>query len=179
MKHNTINDANFPATRMRRMRYHDFSRRLMCEHKLSVDDLIQPLFVIEGTQQRHIIASMPDVERLSIDLLLKEAELLVSLGVPAIALFPVVAMEKKSDLAEEAYNSDGLVQRAVRALKQEFPQLGVITDVALDPFTSHGQDGLVRNGVVVNDETVEVLCKQSVVQARAGCEPPTRMEILH
>lgn len=169
--HNTINDANFPATRMRRMRYHDFSRRLMCEHKLSVDDLIQPLFVIEGTQQRHVIASMPDVERLSIDLLLKEAEQLVALGIPAVALFPVVAAEKKSDLAEEAYNSDGLVQRAVRALKQEFPQLGVITDVALDPFTSHGQDGLVnQDGYVVNDETVKVLAKQAVSHAQAGAD---------
>jgi porphobilinogen synthase len=170
-KHNTINNANFPATRLRRMRYHDFSRRLMSEHKLSVDDLIQPLFVIEGHKQRHVIASMPDVERLSLDLLLKEAEVLVSLGVPAIALFPVVGTEKKSDLAEEAYNPDGLVQRSVRALKQEFPQLGVITDVALDPFTSHGQDGLVnQNGYVINDETVKVLAKQAVSHAQAGAD---------
>jgi porphobilinogen synthase len=169
--HNTINNANFPATRMRRMRYHDFSRRLMSEHQLSVNDLIQPLFVIEGTQQRHVIASMPDVERLSIDLLLKEAESLTALGVPAIALFPVVGAEKKSDSAEEAYNPDGLVQRAVRALKQEFPQLGVITDVALDPFTSHGQDGLVNeNGYVINDETVQVLAKQAVSHAEAGAD---------
>jgi porphobilinogen synthase len=171
MIHNTINDANFPATRMRRMRYHDFSRRLMREHLLSVDDLIQPLFVIEGTQQRHVIASMPDIERLSIDLLLKEAEQLVNLGIPAIALFPVVAPEKKSDAAEEAYNPDGLAQRAVRALKREFPQLGVITDVALDPFTSHGQDGLVnQEGYVVNDETVKVLAKQAASHAQAGAD---------
>ncbi len=169
--HNTINKSNFPATRMRRMRYHDFSRRLMSEHKLSVDDLIQPLFVIEGQRQRHVVASMPDVERLSIDLLLKEAEALVELGVPAIALFPVVDAAKKSDLAEEAYNPDGLAQRAVRALKQEFPELGVITDVALDPFTSHGQDGLVnQNGYVINDETVEVLAKQAVSHAQAGAD---------
>lgn len=153
------------------MRYHDFSRRLMSEHKLSVDDLIQPLFVIEGQRQRHVVASMPDVERLSIDLLLKEAKELVRLSVPAIALFPVVSAEKKSDLAEEAYNPEGLVQRAVRALKQEFPQLGVITDVALDPFTSHGQDGLVnQNGYVINDETVSVLAKQAVSHAQAGAD---------
>jgi porphobilinogen synthase len=171
MKHNTINDANFPATRMRRMRYHNFSRRLMSEHKLSVDDLIQPLFVIEGERQRHVIASMPNVERLSIDLLLKEAEVLVGLGVPAVALFPVVEAAKKSDGAEEAYNPDGLAQRAVRALKQAFPQLGVITDVALDPFTSHGQDGLINeNGYVINDETVAVLTKQALSHAEAGAD---------
>jgi porphobilinogen synthase len=169
MKHNTINNINFPATRMRRMRYQDFSRRLMCEHTLSVDDLIQPLFVIEGQRQRHVIASMPDIERLSIDLLLKEAERLVSLGIPAVALFPVTEAEKKSALAEEAYNPDGLAQRAVRALKQAFPQLGVITDVALDPFTSHGQDGLVNEqGYVINDETVQVLVKQALSHAEAG-----------
>lgn len=169
--HNTINKLNFPATRMRRMRYHEFSRRLMSEHKLSVDDLIQPLFVIEGQRQRHVVASMPDVERLSLDLLLKEAEILVELGVPAIALFPVVDAAKKSDFAEEAYNPEGLVQRSVRALKQEFPQLGVITDVALDPFTSHGQDGLVnQNGYVINDETVMVLAKQAVSHAQAGAD---------
>jgi porphobilinogen synthase len=127
--------------------------------------------VIEGQRQRHVIASMPDAERLSIDLLLKEAEELIRLGVPAIALFPVVDAEKKSDLAEEAYNPDGLAQRAVRALKQEFPQLGVITDVALDPFTSHGQDGLVnQNGYVINDETVAVLAKQAVSHAQAGAD---------
>jgi porphobilinogen synthase len=171
MKHHTINNAHFPATRMRRMRRNDFSRRLMSEHTVSADDLIQPLFVIEGERQRHVIASMPDVERLSIDLLLKEAENLVALGVPAVALFPVVELEKKSAGAEEAYNPDGLAQRAVRALKQEFPQLGVITDVALDPFTSHGQDGLVnQNGYVVNDETVSVLVKQAISHAEAGAD---------
>jgi porphobilinogen synthase len=136
-----------------------------------VDDLIQPLFVIEGERQRHVIASMPNVERLSIDLLLKEAEILVGLGVPAVALFPVVDATKKSDGAEEAYNPDGLAQRAVRALKTEFPQLGVITDVALDPFTSHGQDGLVNeNGYVINDETVAVLTKQALSHAEAGAD---------
>jgi porphobilinogen synthase len=153
------------------MRFQDFSRRLMREHTLSADDLICPLFVIEGTQQRESIASMPDVNRLSIDLLLKEAEALLELGVPAIALFPVVGAEKKSTTAAEAYNPDGLAQRAVRALKAEFPELGVITDVALDPFTSHGQDGLLNEqGYVVNDETVAVLCKQALSHAEAGAD---------
>lgn len=171
MKHNITNPVNFPATRMRRMRRHDFSRRLMREHHLTVDDLIQPLFVIDGQQQRHIIPSMPDIERLSIDLLLKEAERLVTLGIPAVALFPVLGAEQKSDHAEEAYNPQGLAQRAVRALKQAFPQLGVITDVALDPFTSHGQDGLVNtDGYVVNDETAQVLAKQALSHAQAGAD---------
>ncbi len=171
MKHNITNTVNFPATRMRRMRRHDFSRRLMREHQLSVDDLIQPLFVIEGQRQRHLIASMPAIERLSLDLLLKEVELLVTLGIPAVALFPVIDAGKKSATAEEAYNPHGLVQQAVRVLKQEFPQLGVITDVALDPFTSHGQDGLVNaEGYVVNDETAQLLAKQAVSHAEAGAD---------
>lgn len=148
----------FPATRMRRMRYQAFSRRLMRENRLSSDDLICPLFVIEGNNKQEAVASMPDVNRLSIDLLLKEAETLLNLGVPAIALFPVTDPDKKSLSAEEAYNPDGLAQRCVRALKNALPELGVITDVALDPFTSHGQDGLLNDrGYVVNDETVEVL----------------------
>ncbi len=168
MTHNTI---NFPATRMRRMRFHDFSRRLMREHHLTSDDLIQPVFVIEGQAQRQAIKSMPSVERLSIDLLLEEAAQLVELGVPAVALFPVVGDDKKSNLAEESYNPDGLAQRAVRALKQAFPELGVITDVALDPFTSHGQDGLIDNsGYVMNDETIEVLVKQALSHADAGVD---------
>jgi porphobilinogen synthase len=171
MKHNITNTVNFPATRMRRMRRHDFSRRLMREHHLAVDDLIQPLFVIEGQNQRQAIASMPAIDRLSLDLLLKEAEILLNLGIPAIALFPVIDPLKKSDNAEEAYNPQGLAQRAVRALKQEFPQLGVITDVALDPFTSHGQDGLVNaQGYVVNDETAQVLVKQALSHAEAGAD---------
>jgi porphobilinogen synthase len=171
MKHNITNPVNFPATRMRRMRRHDFSRRLMREHHVAVDDLIQPLFVIEGHRQRHLIASMPDIERLSIDLLLKEVEVLVALGIPAVALFPVLGAEQKSDHAEEAYNPQGLAQRAVRTLKQEFPHLGVITDVALDPFTSHGQDGLVNaEGYVVNDETAQVLAKQALSHAQAGAD---------
>lgn len=165
------NNINFPNTRMRRMRYHDFSRRLMREHRLSADDLIQPFFVLEGENTRETIASMPGIERLSIDLLLEEAAILVDLGVPAIALFPVTAADKKSDNAEEAYNPEGLAQRTVRALKQNFPQLGVITDVALDPFTSHGQDGLINKaGYVINDETVEVLVKQALSHAEAGAD---------
>lgn len=168
MPHNNI---NFPTTRMRRLRYHDFSRRLVRENTLSVDDLIQPFFVIEGQKTREKIPSMPDVERLSLDFLLEEAAILVELGVPAIALFPVTNVDKKSDNAEEAYNPEGLAQRAARALKQNFPQLGVITDVALDPFTSHGQDGLVNEqGYVVNDETVEVLVKQALSHAEAGVD---------
>jgi len=161
----------FPDSRMRRMRYQDFSRRLMRENRLSTDDLICPLFVIEGNNKQENVVSMPGVSRLSLDLLLKEAETLMSLGVPAIALFPVVDPGKKSLSAEEAYNPDGLAQRSVRALKAEFPELGVITDIALDPFTSHGQDGLINEqGYVVNDETVAVLCKQALSHAEAGAD---------
>jgi porphobilinogen synthase len=161
----------FPATRMRRMRYQTFSRRLMRENRLSSDDLICPLFVIEGNHKQEAVASMPGVYRLSIDLILKEAETLLGLGIPAIALFPVTDPDKKSLDAEEAYNPDGLAQRCVRALKAELPELGVITDVALDPFTSHGQDGLLNaQGYVINDETVEVLCKQALSHAEAGTD---------
>lgn len=161
----------FPAIRMRRMRYQAFSRRLMRESHLSVDDLICPLFVIEGHNRAEPVASMPGVSRLTQDLLLKEAESLLSLGVPAIALFPVIDAGQKSLDASEAYNPDGLAQRCVRALKTEFPELGVITDVALDPFTSHGQDGLIDSrGYVVNDETVEVLSKQALSHAEAGAD---------
>ncbi len=161
----------FPVTRFRRMRYDEFSRRLMRESRLSVDNLIYPLFIVDGQQQRQPVASMPGIERLSIDLLLEEAAELVELGIPAIALFPVTAEAKKSLLAEEAWNPDGLVQRAVRALKRELPQLGVITDVALDPFTSHGLDGLTdENGYVVNDETVAVLVRQALSHAEAGAD---------
>ena len=165
------NSIKFPATRMRRMRKDDFSRRLMRENTLTVDDLIYPVFVIEGTQRRESIASMPDVERLSLDLLIEEARELYILGIPAIALFPVVAIDKKSDDAAEAYHPDGLVQRAVRALKQAIPELGIITDVALDPFTSHGQDGLIdAKGYVLNDETIAVLVKQALSHAKAGAD---------
>ena len=168
MQHNNI---IFPTTRMRRMRYHDFSRRLMCENKLTVDDLIYPMFVIDGQNKKENIPSMPNVSRLSIDLLLEEADQLVKLGIPAIALFPVTAVNKKTDDAREAYNPDGLAQRCVRELKKAFPELGIITDVALDPFTSHGQDGLTNSeGYVINDETVEVLCKQALSHAEAGVD---------
>jgi porphobilinogen synthase len=161
----------FPATRMRRMRYQTFSRRLMRENHLSADDLICPLFVIEGQNKEEAVPSMPGVSRLTLDLLLKETEALLSVGVPAIALFPVVNAQQKSLSASEAYNPDGLAQRAVRALKAAFPELGVITDVALDPFTSHGQDGLIDDtGYVINDETVEVLCKQALSHAEAGAD---------
>ena len=161
----------FPATRMRRMRYQAFSRRLMQENRLSADDLISPLFVIEGHNRQESIASMPGVYRLSLDLLLKEAEALLALGIPAIALFPVVDTAQKSLDADEAFNPDGLAQRSIRALKAAFPELGVITDVALDPFTSHGQDGLINaQGYVVNDETVDVLCKQALSHAEAGAD---------
>jgi len=163
--------GNFSATRMRRMRRDDFSRRLMRENSLSADDLIYPMFVIEGENQREAVESMPGVERVSIDQLLLEAKQCVELGIPAIALFPVVSQDKKSDDAAEAYNPDGLAQSAVRAIKQSYPDLGVITDVALDPFTSHGQDGLVDDsGYVLNDETVEVLVKQALSHAEAGAD---------
>jgi len=162
---------SFPNLRMRRMRRDEFSRRLMRENVLSVDDLIYPLFIVEGEKQRVAIASMPDQCRLSIDELLKEAAELVKLGIPAIALFPVVPTEKKSLDASEAYNPEGLAQRAVRALKAALPALGVITDVALDPFTTHGQDGLIDDsGYVMNDETVAVLVKQALSHAEAGAE---------
>lgn len=161
----------FPSVRMRRMRKDDFSRRLMRESSLGVDDLIYPMFVLEGTGQRESVTSMPGVERVSIDELLKEAEELVALGIPAVALFPVTPAEAKSEDAREAYNPEGLAQRAVRALKEKFPDLGVITDVALDPFTTHGQDGLIdENGYVMNDETVEILVKQALSHAEAGAD---------
>ncbi|WP_459864166.1 porphobilinogen synthase [Endothiovibrio diazotrophicus] len=156
---------------MRRMRRDDFSRRLMRENVLTADDLIQPMFVLEGSDQREAVPSMPGVERVSIDELLKEAGELVDLGVPAIALFPVTPQEAKSLDAREAYNPEGLAQRAVRALKERFPELGVITDVALDPFTVHGQDGLIdETGYVMNEETVEVLVKQALSHAEAGAD---------
>jgi len=153
------------------MRRDDFSRRLMRESHLRVDDLIYPMFILEGEGQREAVASMPGIERVSIDQLLKEAAELVALGVPAVALFPVTPTEKKTEDAREAFNPDGLAQRAVRALKDQFPELGVITDVALDPFTTHGQDGLIdASGYVMNDETVAVLVKQALSHAEAGAD---------
>ena len=167
---NIITSA-FPQRRMRRMRKHEFSRRLMAENQLSVNDLIYPMFVLEGNNRTEQVASMPGVERYSIDLLLKEAEELVKLGIPLIALFPVTPAEKKSLMAEEAYNADALAQRAVRALKEAFPQLGVMTDVALDPFTTHGQDGIIDDeGYILNDITTEILVKQALSHAEAGAD---------
>ena len=162
----------YPYTRMRRNRATDFSRRLTRETALSVNDLILPIFVIEGTGQSEAVASMPGVNRLSIDLLVEEAIEIAALGIPAIALFPVVPEEKKSLLAEEAYNPEGLAQRAIHAIKQAVPELGVIIDVALDPFTSHGQDGIIdeETGYVLNDITVEVLAKQALSHAQAGAD---------
>jgi len=159
------------SMRKRRMRRDEFSRRLMRETSLSTDDLIQPVFVLDGKKQSQDVTSMPGIKRLSLDLLLAQAENLLELGVPAIALFPVVEKSLKTDKAEEAYNPDGLVPRVVQELKSRFPELGVITDVALDPYTSHGQDGLIDDsGYVLNDETVEVLVKQALNHAQAGAD---------
>ncbi|KGK42792.1 delta-aminolevulinic acid dehydratase [Nitrincola sp. A-D6] len=161
----------YPETRMRRMRVDDFSRRLMRENRLTPDDLIYPAFVIEGQGEREAVASMPGVERLSIDLMVKQARELVELGIPAIALFPVTPLSAKSELGEEAFNPDGLAQRAVRAIKDACPSLGVITDVALDPFTTHGQDGIIdESGYVLNDPTVETLVAQALSHAEAGAD---------
>ena len=164
-------NSNYPMTRMRRMRRDDFSRRLMRENQLTVNDLIYPVFVLEGAGRREAVASMPGVERLSLDNLLPVAAECVRLGIPALALFPVIDAALKTLGAEEAFNPDGLVPRVVRALKQQFPALGIITDVALDPYTSHGQDGLINAaGYVMNDETVAVLAQQAVVHAAAGAD---------
>jgi len=163
--------GNFPGTRMRRMRRDDFSRRLMRESTLTVDDFIYPVFVLEGEGRSEKVASMPGVERQSLDILLKTAERAVNLGIPALALFPVIDSSLKSLGAEEAFNSHGLVARVIKVLKREFPDLGVITDVALDPYTSHGQDGLIdESGYVLNDETLEVLAKQALCHAEAGAD---------
>lgn len=159
-----------PFTRMRRMRRDDFSRRLMRENRLTTDDLIYPVFVLEGKNQEQEIASMPNVKRQSIDLLLKTAERACRLGIPMLALFPVVTQNKTVD-AREAYNPEGLVQTAVRTLRQEFPELGIMTDVALDPYTLSGQDGLTdETGYVLNDETIDVLVKQALSHAQAGAQ---------
>lgn len=162
---------HFPNTRLRRMRSTPFTRRIMAETMLSVSDLIYPLFILEGKNKRQAVASMPGIDRISVDLLLREAEELVRLGIPAIALFPVIESDKKTLLAEEAYHSNGLIQRAVRELKNRVPELGIITDVALDPYTSHGQDGIINEqGYVMNDETTEILVKQALSHAEAGAD---------
>ncbi len=170
---NTIHPTSrrFPATRMRRMRRDDFSRRLMREHTLTADDLIYPLFVTEGTARRDPVASMPGVCRLSIDELVREAEAAFALGIPAVALFPNTPADLKTPDGREAYNDDGLIARSIRAIKQALPELGVITDAALDPYTSHGQDGVLDDrGYVLNDATVTALCRQALCCAEAGAD---------
>lgn len=169
--HQTFQLSQFPQSRKRRMRKDTFSRQLMAENRLSAYDLIYPMFVVEGKDRRESIHSMPGIERLSIDLILKEAEQLTDLKIPAIALFPVTPVEKKSLDAEEAWADDGLAQKAIRAIKSEFPDLGIITDIALDPFTTHGQDGIVdESGYVLNDKTTDILIKQALSHAEAGAD---------
>ena len=163
--------GKFPIRRMRRLRRDDFSRRMVREHRLSADDFIYPVFVIDGQNRSEAVHSMPGVERVTVDALLRQAENCVELGVPALALFPVVDNKLRTTDASEAFNPDGLAPRAIRALKSRFPQLGVITDIALDPYTSHGQDGLIDDsGYVLNDETIEALVKQSLTHAEAGVD---------
>lgn len=163
--------GQYPKRRLRRNRAQDFSRRLIAENHLSVNDLIYPVFIIEGNQITQPVASMPGVNRMSIDVLLKEAEQIVRLGIPVLSIFPAIESEKKSLLAQEAYNENGLVPKAVRALKKEFPELGILTDVALDPYTTHGQDGIINEqGYVLNDTSVETLVKQALMQAHAGVD---------
>ncbi|MAT93488.1 MAG: porphobilinogen synthase [Halioglobus sp.] len=167
----TLQRAPYPSTRMRRLRANDFSRRMVRECALSPADLIFPVFILEGSAQRQAVPSMPGIERLSIDLLLPLAAEAQALGIPALALFPVIGQDRKSEHADESCNPDGLVQRAVRALKDACPQLGVITDVALDPYTTHGQDGVIdSSGYVLNDVTSEVLVRQALSHADAGAD---------
>lgn len=163
-------DGTYPAVRMRRTRQEDWSRRLVAESSLAVDDLIWPVFIHEGDGTRSPISSMPGVERLTVDLTVEAAAEAVELGIPAIALFPAVPAEHKSAQGEEAFNPENLVCRAIRAIKAEVPGIGVMCDVALDPYTTHGQDGLLSDGIILNDETVEVLVRQALVQAEAGCD---------
>ncbi|MFZ3391567.1 porphobilinogen synthase [Buttiauxella gaviniae] len=163
--------GTFPGRRMRRVRRHDFSRRLVAENQLTVNDLIYPVFVMEGQNRQEEVSSMPGVYRMTVDLLLKEAEAVAKLGVPVLSLFPVIESAGKSLHAEEAYNPNGLVQRAVRALKDAVPELGLLTDVALDPYTTHGQDGVIdADGYVINDITREILVRQALSHAEAGAE---------
>ena len=163
--------SQFPQRRMRRLRRNDFSRRLVQESHLSADDFIYPVFVLDGKNRKEDVASMPGVMRQSLDVLMNQAEKCVQLGIPALAIFPVVDESLKNLTADEAFNPDGLVPQVVRKLKEQFPELGIITDIALDPYTSHGQDGLIdQNGYVMNDETVSVLCKQALVHAQAGAD---------
>lgn len=168
---NNSSPGQYPLKRLRRNRSNDFSRRLIAENKLCVDDLIYPLFILEGKNQQQDIACMPGIKRQTLDHLLPELEQIVKLGIPAIAIFPVIDSAKKSLLAKEAYNPQGLVQQSVKAIKKQFPQLGVITDVALDPYTSHGQDGITdEHAYVINDKTIEILVKQALSHADAGAD---------
>ncbi len=163
--------GQFPQKRMRRVRKDDFSRRMVREHRLSADDLIYPVFVIEGNNRTEPVPSMPGVQRLSLDCLLSVAERCVKLGVPAMALFPLIDPALKTPDGKEALNADGLIPRVVAALKRNFPELGVMTDVALDPYTSHGQDGVIDDsGYIINDVTLEILCKQALTQAQSGVD---------
>ena len=163
--------GQFPQKRMRRVRKDDFSRRLVRENRLSPDDFIYPVFVIEGHNRTEVVPSMPGVERMTLDRLLPVAEKCLKLGVPAMALFPVIAPALKTLNGKEAMNADGLIPRVVAALKKNFPELGVMTDVALDPYTSHGQDGVIDdNGYIINDVTLEILCKQALTQAESGVD---------
>ncbi len=171
MANYSTSGGGFPGTRLRRMRSDDFSRRLMRETTVTCDDLIYPVFVIEGSGESHPVPSMPGVSRVTIDLLLRDAESLMKNNIPCVTIFPVTPDDVKTEKAEQAYDPDGLAQRAIRAVKKEFPELGVMTDVALDPFTIHGQDGLTdKNGYVVNDQTVEVLVAQALSHAEAGAD---------
>ena len=163
--------GKYPGRRMRRLRRDEFSRRLVAESRLSVEDLIYPVFLLEGHNRVEPVASLPGLSRRSLDKLFEEAERCVALGIPAMALFPVISPTLKTPAAEEAYNPDGLVPHALKALKARFPTLGLITDVALDPYTSHGQDGLIdETGYVLNDETIAVLIKQALTQAESGVD---------
>lgn len=163
--------GSFPARRLRRTRRCDFSRRLVAENQLMINDLIYPVFVMEGHNKQQEVASMPGISRMTIDLLVKEAEVIAKLGIPVLSLFPVIATDKKSLNAKEAYNPDGLIQRAVRALKSAVPELGILTDVALDPYTPHGQDGIIdQDGYVMNDASKEILVCQALSHAVAGAD---------
>lgn len=163
--------GQYPQRRLRRNRYQDFSRRLVSENQLTVNDLIYPVFIVEGKNITQPVSSMPKVNRISIDVLLKEAQEIAKLGIPVVSLFPAIDPAQKSLLAEEAYNENGLVPRAIQALKKEIPELGILTDVALDPYTTHGQDGIIdEQGYVQNDISVETLVKQALMQAQAGAD---------
>lgn len=170
MSRKSAADGHFPMVRMRRNRQCDWSRRMVREHRLSVDDLIWPVFVVEGTKRQVAVDSMPGVQRWSVDLLVQQAAMASDLGIPAMAIFPVTPQERKTADGEECENPDNLICQAMRAIRDAGIEIGLIADVALDPYTTHGQDGLVRQDDVVNDETLDVLCRQALNQARAGCD---------